>query len=76
MREKLAENAHNQWIGWMSYLFMKGEFKDDGTWVMPEWAVKRWTRQMLTDYNNLSEEEKDSDRKEADLILEILNQNK
>ena len=45
----------------------------DGTWTMPKWAVERWTRQMNTEYKNLSEEEKDSDRREADGMLNIIN---
>lgn len=73
IKEQLAEYAHNQWTGWMRYLFSKGEFNEDGTWTMPNWAVKRWTRQMNTEYKDLLEEEKDSDRKEAEGMLNILN---
>lgn len=68
-REKLADLCHQQWSGWMTYLFSKGTFNSDGTWTMPAWAVKRWTRQLLTSYENLSEEEKNSDRREADKYL-------
>lgn len=73
IKEQLAEYAHNQWTGWMRYLFSKGEFNEDGTWTMPNWAVGRWTRQMNTEYKDLLEEEKDSDRKEAEGMLNILN---
>ncbi len=66
LREQLAELAHEQWSGWMHYLFSKGTYNDDGTWTMPEWAVNRWVIQMGTPYGKLSEEEKESDRKEAD----------
>ena len=66
IREKLAEFAHSQWSGWMEYLFSKGVFNEDGTWTMPEWAVKRWTTQIKTNYKDLSESEKDSDRSESD----------
>ena len=72
MREKLAELAHNQWSGWMIYLFSKGEFNEDGTWTMPKWAVDRWKRQMNQPYSELSESEKDSDRIEADKYLEVI----
>ena len=71
MREKLAELAHYQWSVWMGYLFSKGTFNKDGTWTMPEWAVNRWVIQMGMPYNRLSEEEKNSDRKEADKFMEI-----
>jgi hypothetical protein len=56
----------------MEYLFSKGTFNEDGTWTMPEWAVKRWTTQMKTDYKDLSEQEKDSDRSEADGMLKVI----
>ena len=71
MREKLAELAHEQWCGWMQYLFEKGTFNSDGTWTMPEWAVSRWVIQMGMPYNRLSKEEKESDRKEADKFLAV-----
>lgn len=72
MREQLAELAHEQWSGWMEYLFEKGIFNKDGTWTMPRWAVKRWTCQMKTPFSQLSNEEKDSDRKEADRFIAII----
>ena len=73
MREKLAELAHEQWAGWMEYLFSNGTFNDDGTWTMPAWAVDRWAKQMKTFYGNLSESEKNSDRTEADKFLMVIN---
>ena len=80
-REELAEYAHKAWAGWMQYLFSVsypelGQFdKETGDVVIPRWAVERWTRQMNTEYDDLSEKEKDSDRKEADEMLAII-QNK
>ena len=71
-REKLADLCHRQWSGWMAYLFSKGLFFEDGTWIMPEWAVERWVRQMNTPYEELSEEEKENDRKEADKFIEAM----
>lgn len=76
LREKLAEYAHNQWIGWMKYLFSKSIKNKDGTVTIPKWAVDRWERQINTDYKNLSEEEKISDRKEADGMIEIVIEDK
>ena len=74
LREKLAELAHNQWAGWMEYLFSKGTFNEDGTWTMPAWAARRWKRQMETPYSELSESEQDSDRSEADKFLAVMMQ--
>jgi len=56
----------------MEYLFSKCTFHEDGTATIPSWAVERWQRQMLTPYEELSEKEQDSDRKEADKFLALL----
>ena len=79
MREKIAELCHKQWIVWMEYLFSKsipykpGEVQNyEGAVIIPKWAVDRWTRQMNTDYFNLPDNEKESDRKEADKFLVLL----
>lgn len=72
LREKLADYAHSAWAGWMVYLFSKGTFNEDGTWTMPSWAVERWKRQMLAVYDDLPENEKPSDRAEADRMLDIV----
>ena len=77
IREKLAEYAHAAWSGWMEYLFSKGDISfrlenKDYVWIMPNWALERWQRQMKTLYAELNDSEKDSDRAEADKILAIL----
>jgi hypothetical protein len=70
-RELLSDYAHEAWCGWMKYMFSKAEINSDGTWTMPQWAVARWQRQMNTKYNELPEEEKKTDREEADKMLSI-----
>lgn len=72
MREALAEYAHQAWSGWMDYLFSKSQVNDDGTVTLPAWAVERWKRQVATPYAELPESEKESDRAEADRMLEIV----
>ena len=79
LREALADLAHEQWSGWMKYLFSKGYFRNmklDGTmqcvWIMPSEFRERWERQMNTDYEQLPEEEKDSDRAEADRMIKVV----
>lgn len=69
IRERLANLAHWQWAGWMRYLFEQSKENEDGTVTIPAWAVKRWKRQMATPYPQLSEQEKESDREEADKVL-------
>lgn len=73
MKEELAKYAHDAWSGWMEYLFSKAEVNADGTWTMPKEFVDRWYRQINTDYKDLPENEKRSDREEADKIISIVN---
>ncbi len=73
-REKLARLAHEQWSGWIEYMFSKCKtLKVDGEncLIIPAWAVERWGRQKDTLYGNLSEDEKNSDRVEADRFLKV-----
>ena len=69
VREALADYAHEAWSGWLEYQLSKGTVNKDGTWTMPKWAFDRWTRLMRTAYANLPENEKQSDREEADKML-------
>ena len=72
LREEFAGLCHEQWSGWMRYLYSKCQSNGDGSLVIPPWAVARWARQMVTDYGDLSESEKESDRKEADRFLSLM----
>lgn len=71
-REALADYAHQAWSGWMQYLFGLSTINDDGTVTIPATSVERWQRQVRTPYTELSEAEKESDRKEADRMLAIM----
>jgi hypothetical protein len=70
--ELLADYAHNSWSGWMDYMFSKCSENKDGTITIPSTSVERWQRQMKTTYDDLSEEEKWSDRDQAEKILKVL----
>lgn len=72
-KEKLAEYAHDAWSGWMIYLFGKCTKNPDGSMTIPKVSVERWTRQMKTKYTDLPENEKHSDRVEAQKMLDIIN---
>ena len=72
MKEQLAEYAHKAWSGWMAYLFSVSQNNVDGSVRIPAWAVDRWTRKMKQPYERLTEKEKDSDRNEADIIMQII----
>lgn len=70
LREELAAQAHVSWSGWMNYMLPLL----DG----PDAAMhrERWERQMKTAYSLLSEDEKDSDRTEADQYLVIIDRHR
>lgn len=70
--ELLAEFEHDRWSRWQKYLFIKCIVNDDGTLTIPKELVNRWTRQINTNYKNLSEREKDSDRKESIRIIKCI----
>lgn len=74
--ELLATYEHDRWSRWQKYLFSKCIINEDGSLIIPKEFVDRWTRQMNTDYCNLSNEEKESDKKEAQNILDLIKENK
>jgi hypothetical protein len=72
LREDLAALSHEIWAHWMTYLFNVGYGDTEGQYVIPADKVQRWMRQMKTPYAELSEEEKASDREQADKIIKLL----
>jgi len=71
-KELIAKVQHDIWSHWMKYMFSQGTVNEDGTWTMPKEKLQRWERQMNTEYNDLTEKEKDSDREQADKIIKVL----
>jgi len=72
IKENLSDLAHRMWSGWMEYLFSKCITNENGSLTIPQEFVERWSRQIDTCYKDLSEEEKNSDRIEAERIITIL----
>lgn len=72
IRDELADLVHRQWSGWMEYLFSKCTLNDDGTATIPAWAVTRWQRQIATSLVDLPSDEQETDLREADKFLAIL----
>lgn len=70
--EDMADQEHDSWARWMEHLFKKSEKNKDGTVTIPKDKVDRWERQMKTDYKNLSNKEKESDRKEVRKFIKII----
>ena len=73
--EELSDYTHSSWSGWMTYLFSKSKLNRDGTVTISKDLVDRWTKQIDTPYEDLSEEEKKSDREEAQKMLKIVKAN-
>lgn len=70
--EKLADIEHTRWSKWQEYVFskMKREVINDIEYhYLPNEFYQRWARQIDTPYTELSEAEKESDRKEARISL-------
>ena len=70
--EALADYEHRRWARWQSYLHSVCIEKEEGTLCIPQEKIERWTKQINTDYSNLSEEEKNADRKGALEIMQIV----
>lgn len=76
LRERIAEVQHGIWSHWMKYLFNQCtdvDTEDDRVVAIPPDLEKRWRRQMWTNYRDLPEHERESDRHQADKVLEVLN---
>lgn len=71
LREKIAAVQHEIWSHWMRYLFTVTIATKAGEEI-PLSYVARWERQMETVYKDLTEKEKESDRHQADKVLEVI----
>lgn len=70
--EKLSDYEHDRWSRWHKYMMSKCITNTDGSVTIPSEFVNRWNRQSVTHYDDLTEIEKDSDRKEASTIVQDL----
>ena len=87
--EKGADLEHERWSKWQQYLHSKctpytinslnattKQYEEihTGGLVIPRESVIHWTRQIFTDYKDLSEKEKESDKIEVRKYLPLLKQ--
>ncbi|MBF7684117.1 hypothetical protein I2F27_12540 [Acinetobacter sp. B5B] len=70
--EKLAAIEHERWSHWQSYLHSQCSKNDDGSLTIPSELVIRWDKQMNTDYLNLTNTEKESDREQVEKYFHLL----
>jgi hypothetical protein len=63
--EKMAEIEHIRWSGWQEYLHSKCIKNEDGSLTIPSGYVSNLVRLINTPYEQLTEQEKESDKTEA-----------
>jgi len=62
LREALAASEHDRWARWEKYRARALNLDN----------LQMWNRKAETPYNELTEAEKESDRREADITLGVL----
>jgi hypothetical protein len=67
-----AALEHERWARWQAYLFSRCIRNTDGSMTMSREDVEHWQRQIETPYSQLSETEKESDRKESRSYLSLV----
>lgn len=75
-REQLAALQHEIWSDWVRHMFEVSHTNADGTVTIPQKYVQQWQHEINTAYAELSEEEKDGDRKQVDKLISLLDQQK
>lgn len=70
--ERLAAVEHERWASWQRYVHDHCERQPDGSLVIPAELASHWETQIETTYAELSELEKDSDRKQVHRYLPVL----
>jgi hypothetical protein len=70
--EELAAIEHERWSHWQRYVHGKGARRPDGSLVLPAELVERWERQFGMRYEDLPEDEKESDREQVRRYLPVL----
>ena len=71
--EPLAAFEHERWAHWQRYMHSKGIMQPDGSLLLPAALVAKWERQIATDYLDLSEAERESDREQVRKYLSLVN---
>ncbi|MFT9113838.1 MAG: hypothetical protein ABF443_06970 [Acetobacter malorum] len=70
--DTLAAVEHQRWAHWQRYMHNQGIKLEDGALLLPADLVKRWERQMDTPFEELSEDEKDSDRDQVRQYISVI----
>lgn len=72
-REQLAAIEHERWADWQKYYLSKLRYtRGNKSYFMGSGLVDHWQKQIETPYSKLTEEEKDSDRKQVDRYFPLI----
>ena len=69
-----ANLEHERWANWQKYLHSLCIKNKDSSLTIPPERVKRWKRQIVAKYSDLSETEKEMDRIEVRKYLPLIRQ--
>jgi len=70
--DTLAAIEHERWSHWQRYMHSKAIQRSDGSLLVPAELVGQWERQIETPFEQLSEQEKDSDREQVQKYLPLI----
>jgi hypothetical protein len=65
LMERLADIEHQRWASWQAWVHKIATPTPSGALIIPAPYVERWERQINTPYADLSEEDKEKDRKQV-----------
>jgi hypothetical protein len=71
--EVLARAEHERWSHWQRFVHGQCATAPGGGLLIPAELVARWNRQIGTPFDQLSEEEKESDREQVRAYLPVVN---
>jgi hypothetical protein len=72
VKERLAENAHNEWCEWMKTFLSRAEVNKNGSITLSKKTVEEWKALSEIAYVDLDKKHMDAVGKHADRIIQIL----
>lgn len=70
--DMLAAVEHQRWAHWQNYLHSEGTKLADGSLLLPPDLVARWEKQIQIPFENLSDDEKESDREQVQKYIPVV----
>jgi hypothetical protein len=70
--EDLAAKEHRRWSDWQRYVHSNACRQPDGSLLIPAALVRRWEKQIATNYQDLDDREKESDREQVRKYLPVI----